>query len=91
MSDFHPGYILNAIIYAVLGIIIFSIAFILIDKTDAVRSMEGDLREPQYSARNHGRRNVHRGVYHYRCRGALELAGRTVPFRLSDRGLRPHL
>ena len=32
MSDFHPGYILNAVIYAVLGIVIFSVAFILIDK-----------------------------------------------------------
>ena len=32
MSDFQPGYILNEIIYAVLGIIIFSIAFIIIDK-----------------------------------------------------------
>ena len=32
MSDFHPGYILNAIIYAVLGIVIFSLAFIIIDK-----------------------------------------------------------
>ena len=32
MSDFHPGYILNAIVYAVLGIIIFSGAFALIDK-----------------------------------------------------------
>lgn len=32
MSDFHPGYILNAILYAVLGIIIFSLAFLVIDK-----------------------------------------------------------
>jgi putative membrane protein len=32
MSDFHPGYILNAIIYAVLGIVIFSLAFAIIDK-----------------------------------------------------------
>jgi uncharacterized membrane protein YjfL (UPF0719 family) len=32
MSDFHPGYILNAIIYAVLGIIIFTLSFIIIDK-----------------------------------------------------------
>lgn len=32
MTDFHPGYILNAVVYAVLGIIIFSLAFILIDK-----------------------------------------------------------
>jgi putative membrane protein len=32
MSDFHPGYILNALIYAVLGILIFVSAFALIDK-----------------------------------------------------------
>ena len=32
MSDFHPGYILNAVIYAVLGIVIFTLAFMLIDK-----------------------------------------------------------
>lgn len=32
MSDFHPGYLLNAIVYAVLGILIFVIAFAIIDK-----------------------------------------------------------
>lgn len=32
MSDFHPGYVLNAVVYAVLGIIIFCLAFIIIDK-----------------------------------------------------------
>jgi putative membrane protein len=32
MNDFHPGYILNALIYAVLGIVIFVAAFALIDK-----------------------------------------------------------
>jgi putative membrane protein len=32
MEDFHPGYLLNAIVYAVLGIAIFSIAFVIIDK-----------------------------------------------------------
>ena len=32
MSDFHPGYILNAVVYAVLGILIFSFAFVIIDK-----------------------------------------------------------
>ncbi len=31
MSEFHPGYILNAVVYAFLGILIFSIAFIVID------------------------------------------------------------
>ena len=30
MSEFHPGYLLNAILYAVLGIIIFVGAFALI-------------------------------------------------------------
>jgi putative membrane protein len=32
MNDFHPGYILNALIYAVLGILIFVITFAVIDK-----------------------------------------------------------
>ncbi len=32
MEDFHPGYLLNAIVYASLGIIIFVIAFAIIDK-----------------------------------------------------------
>ena len=32
MEDFHPGYLLNAIVYAFLGIAIFVIAFVVIDK-----------------------------------------------------------
>ena len=32
MSEFHPGYLLNALLYALLGIIIFVGAFALIDK-----------------------------------------------------------
>ncbi len=32
MSEFHPGYLLNALIYAVLGILIFIGAFALVDK-----------------------------------------------------------
>ena len=32
MSDFHPVALLNAIVYAVLGIVIFVIAFFIIDK-----------------------------------------------------------
>jgi putative membrane protein len=32
MTDFNPGYLLNAIVYSILGIIIFSGAFTLIDK-----------------------------------------------------------
>ena len=32
MTDFHPGALLNAIVYAVLGIVIFVFAFFIIDK-----------------------------------------------------------
>ncbi len=32
MSDFHPGYILNAVLYAVLGIVIFVSSFAILDK-----------------------------------------------------------
>lgn len=32
MEEFHPGYILNAIVYAALGILIFVLAFALIDR-----------------------------------------------------------
>ncbi|MDQ6758328.1 MAG: DUF350 domain-containing protein [Acidobacteriota bacterium] len=32
MNEFHPGYLLNALIYATLGIVIFVMAFALIDK-----------------------------------------------------------
>ncbi len=32
MNEFHPGYLLNALIYATLGIAIFVMAFALIDK-----------------------------------------------------------
>ena len=32
MTDFHPGYLLNAVVYAILGILIFCIAFIVVDK-----------------------------------------------------------
>ena len=32
MNEFHPGYLLNAVVYAALGILIFVIAFVLIDK-----------------------------------------------------------
>lgn len=32
MAEFHPGFLLNALIYAVLGIIIFVISFAVLDK-----------------------------------------------------------
>ena len=32
MTDFNPAYLLNAIVYSVLGIVIFSFAFVVIDR-----------------------------------------------------------
>lgn len=32
MSEFHPGYLLNAVMYAALGIFIFCLAFVIVDK-----------------------------------------------------------
>lgn len=32
MNDFHPGFLLNAIVYATLGIVIFCMAFAIVDK-----------------------------------------------------------
>jgi uncharacterized membrane protein YjfL (UPF0719 family) len=32
MADFHPANLLNALIYAILGIVIFALAFVIIDK-----------------------------------------------------------
>lgn len=32
MTDFHPSYLLNAVVYAVLGIVIFIVAFAILDK-----------------------------------------------------------
>jgi putative membrane protein len=32
MAEFHPGNLLNAAIYAILGIVIFVLCFVLLDK-----------------------------------------------------------
>ena len=32
MADFHPGQLLNALIYALLGIAIFLFAFLIVDR-----------------------------------------------------------
>lgn len=32
VEEFHPGYVLNAIVYAALGILIFVVAFALVDR-----------------------------------------------------------
>lgn len=32
MAEFHPGFVLNALVYAVLGIVIFVLSFVVLDK-----------------------------------------------------------
>lgn len=32
MADFHPGFVLNALVYAVLGILLFVASFALLDR-----------------------------------------------------------
>jgi uncharacterized membrane protein YjfL (UPF0719 family) len=32
MTEFHPAYVLNALIFAALGIVIFVLAFVIVDK-----------------------------------------------------------
>ena len=32
MVEFHPGYVLNALVFAVLGILIFIVTFVVVDK-----------------------------------------------------------
>lgn len=32
MPEFHPGYLANALVFAVLGILIFIVAFAIVDK-----------------------------------------------------------
>jgi putative membrane protein len=32
MTDFHPGYVLNALVFAFLGIAIFALTFLVLDK-----------------------------------------------------------
>lgn len=32
MTEFHPAYLLNALVYAALGIVIFVVAFAIVDR-----------------------------------------------------------
>jgi len=42
MNEFHPGSLLNALVYAALGIVIFAIAFVIVeDKNIALAVLVG--------------------------------------------------
>src|SRR5262245_11076523 len=45
MSEFHPGFVLNALVYAVLGILIFVLAFIIMDKLTPYDLWKGIVEE----------------------------------------------
>lgn len=32
MNDFHPAYVLNAVIFAAVGLLIFVVAFVVVDR-----------------------------------------------------------
>jgi putative membrane protein len=32
MADFHPGFLLNALVFSLLGIVLFVVAFLVFDK-----------------------------------------------------------
>ena len=83
MSDFHPGYILERGRLRGSRDHHFQLRVRRHRQDDAVRSLEGDLRTAQYSARDHGGRDVDRGVHHHRGGGALELCLSYFSFRYS--------
>ena len=72
MVDFHPGYLLNAAIFAALGIVIFVVAFAIIDWMTPYASLEGDRRREEPRAGGSGGRDEHRHVHHHRRRSALD-------------------
>jgi len=45
MTEFHPGYLLNAVVYAALGIVIFCCAFFIIDKMTPYHLWDQIVRE----------------------------------------------
>ena len=61
----------NAVIYSVLGILIFVIAFVLIDKLTPYHLWKEIVRRQKRRARDFDRRNVYRHVHHHRRCGAL--------------------
>ena len=49
MSDFHPGYLLNAVVYSLLGIVIFVLSFLILDKMTPY-SLWKEIREERNTA-----------------------------------------
>ena len=80
----------NALIYSVLGILIFVVAFVFIDKVTPFHLWKEIVRGQERRARRIARRDVDRHVHHNRCRGALGV-GRTIPLCFPDCRLRADL
>ena len=45
MNDFHPAYIWNAVIFAALGLLIFILAFVIVDKMTPYHLWDEIVRE----------------------------------------------
>ncbi len=45
MTEFHPAYLLNALVYATLGIVIFCFAFFVVDKVTPYHLWDQIVRE----------------------------------------------
>lgn len=45
MADFHPGFLLNALVYSILGIIIFGLSFWILDKMTPYDLWKGIIEE----------------------------------------------
>ena len=74
MNDFHPGYLLNAVIYAVLGIFIFVAAFWVIDRRHALSPLDEIECRQEPRPRRPVRSHVDRHMHHHRRRHPLTVA-----------------
>ena len=48
MPEFHPGFIVNAAVFALLGILLFIIAFVVIDKLTPYSLWKEIVRSPSF-------------------------------------------
>jgi hypothetical protein len=71
MADFHPGFLLNAVVFALLASSV-RLAFVVLDKMSAcaLKEIIEDQNTPRYPSRSH----VHWFV-HYCCRRANRMDG----------------
>ena len=82
--------LLNAVVYSSLGILIFAIAFVLIDKLTPYHLWKEIVEDKNRRAGGADRRDVDRHVHHHCRRGAL-VACRSDMFNVSQPGVEKSL